>query len=422
MYSPENRQMLQRLPDGLVLKSLHTLEDVERWALFQAEIHGEEVAAMCRALVLHHPATRPSEWLYIEEEATGRIVSALCLIPWRWRYEGVELRAGELAIVGTAAEFRNRGLSRTLTRQHHALLEAGAYDISHIQGIPYFYRQFGYEYALPLEGGSHLELRQVREVGATGYTLRPAGEGDIGVLSGFYQEAVGALAISTERSEAEWGYLLTHSQGTETAVDYYLVMDGEGETAGYVGVQRFGFGEGLNVAEISRLSGEAAGAVLGLLKQMAVERGKPFIRLIPPEQTSLQRVAAAWGAHSAGRYAWQIHIPNPARLLRKIRPVLERRLAGSDWAGWTGSVPINLYREGVRLDFEGGKLVGVEAVAGEQRGGISLPPLLLAQLVLGWQTAEALAGIYPDVSIRPEWKTRVEILFPKLDGFLYSPY
>src|SRR5689334_16180038 len=102
----ENTQTIQPLRDGLTLKSIHTLDDVERWAKFQAQIHGEGVEAMSRALLLYHPATRPEHWLYIEEDAghrdaEQRIVSALCLIPWGWRYDGVFLRAGEVGIVGT---------------------------------------------------------------------------------------------------------------------------------------------------------------------------------------------------------------------------------------------------------------------------------------------------------------------------------
>lgn len=418
----ENKQTIQPLNDGLTLKSVHTLEDVERWAMFQGHIHGEGVAAMSQAMILHHPATRPEQWLYIEEDATRRIVSALCLIPWRWRYEEAELKVGEVGIVATLEEFRNRGLSRALTIQHRALLQAGSYDISHIQGIPYFYRQFGYEYAMPLEGGYRLELRDVHESESNPMVIRPAGEADIPVLIRFYQAAADDLAISAYRSDAEWRYLLTHSLGTEMAVDYFLVIDAAGQPAGYVGVQRFGFGEGLNVNEVSRLNSATAAAVLGFLKGLAVERGKLFIRLMPPGNSTLQKVAAAWGAQNTGRYAWQINIPNVARLLGIIGPVLERRIAQSALAGYTSVVPINLYRETVLLHLEAGNLAQVETVPGKQMAGINVPPLLFAPLVLGWRTAGELAAIYPDFSVWAEWKLLVDVLFPRLESYLYSPY
>lgn len=418
----DNIQTIQPLSDGLTLKSIHTPDDLERWAQFQAHIHGESVAEMCRALLLHHPTTRPEQWWYIEEDSTQRIVSALCLIPWRWRCEEVELKAGELGIVGTLEEFRSRGLSRTLTRQHPAALEAGGYDLSHIQGIPYFYRQFGYEYAMPLEGGWHLELHQVGEAPDTGITLRPATEADIRVLSQHYHDAARGLSISACRGDEEWRYLLTHSLRTEMATDFWLVIDPAGVPTGYVGVQRFGFSEGLNIGEVSDLSSDAAVAVLSFAKGLAIERGKPFIRLVPPEHTSLQQIAAAWGAHNTGRYAWQIHIPSPARLMRTMGPVLERRLAASAFAGMTGPVHLNLYRRGVVLRFAAGKLAGVDEVPGSQSEQINVPPLLLAPLALGWRTAEELAGIYPDFIVRGAATPLVAALFPPLKSFLYSQY
>jgi hypothetical protein len=417
----ENIQTIQPLKDGLTLKSIHTIDDLERWAQFQAQIHGEGVADMSRALLLHHPATRPEHWLYIEEDATQRIVSALCLIPWRWRYDEVTLRAGEVGIVGTLEEFRNRGLSRALTLHHHKLLNEGEYDLSPIQGIPYFYRQFGYEYMLPLEGGWHLELRDAHE-STHGFTIRPATEADIPVLMAMYEDASRDLAISACRGEDEWRFILTYSQRTELAADYFIVQDAAGQPAGYAGVQRFGFGEGLNVCEVSRFSSDAAEALLAFMKALASERGKPFLRLMPPEHTTLQKIAAAWGAKDSGRYAWQINIPNAARLVRSIGPVLEKRIAASPLAGLSGTVHINLYREGVMLRFEAGKLARVDAVPGTQWEPINLPPLLLAPLALGYRSADQLSEIYPDVSIRPERKPLVDVLFPKMDAYIYSQY
>jgi hypothetical protein len=417
----ENTQTIQPLKDGLTLKSIHTIDDLERWALFQAQIHGEGVAEMSRALLLYHPATRPEHWLYIEEVATQRIVSALCLIPWRWRYDDVELRAGEVGIVGTLEEFRNRGLSRALTLHHQKLLHEGEYDLSPIQGIPYFYRQFGYEYTLPLEGGWHLELRDVREV-APGFTIRPATEADIPVLMPMYEDAARDLAVSACRGEDEWRFILTHSRDTELAADYYMLLDVAGQPAGYAGVQRFGFGEGLNVSEVSRLRSDEAIALLGFMKALASERDKPFIRLIPPEKTTLQKIATAWGAKDSGRYAWQINIPNAARLMRSIGSVLERRISNSPFAGLSDAVHINLYREGVVLHFEAGKLARVEAVPGSQWEPISLPPLLFAPLVLGWRSADQLSDIYPDVGIVAERKPLVDVLFPRMESWIYSQY
>src|SRR5690606_28118854 len=122
--------------------------DGERLAAFNAQIHGDSVENMTRNLILRHPASRPKHWLFIDDEA-GRVTSSLCLIPWTWRYGSVTLRSGELGIVGTLPDYRHgkRSLIAVLMERFNELLDECEYDLSHIQGIPYYYRRYGYDYA-----------------------------------------------------------------------------------------------------------------------------------------------------------------------------------------------------------------------------------------------------------------------------------
>ncbi len=128
--------------DGLVMKSIGDMQDVERLAAFNGRMFGEGVNGMTSALIRHHTATRPEHWLYVEDVTSGEIVSALGLIPWTWRYEDVMLKVGEMGIVSTQEAYRNRGIVRALTLQHQEMMREEAFDLGVIQGIPYFYRQF----------------------------------------------------------------------------------------------------------------------------------------------------------------------------------------------------------------------------------------------------------------------------------------
>ena len=53
-------------------------------------------------------------------------------------------------------------------------------------------------------------------------------------------------------------------------------------------------------------------------------------------------------------YAFYIHVPDVAAFLTQIKPALEKRLAGSIAAGYTGELKINFYTSGVRMAFEQG--------------------------------------------------------------------
>jgi predicted N-acetyltransferase YhbS len=335
----------QPLEDGLILHTAATERAVERVAEFNGTIHGPGAAAMTRNLFVHHPNTRGRDLIFVKDERSGQVVSSLCLIPWAWRYEGVEILAGEMGIVGTLEAYRRRGLVRAQVEVFKHRLEGRGCLLSHIQGIPYYYRQFGYEYALPLEGGLRIETRHIPTPPDAPFTFRLATSDDLPRLMRLYDEAAQDLAIHTVRNEAIWRYLLTHTDGTETECENWLIQDADGQIVGYVRLPTHHFGEELAVCEVSRLGFEAALAALNHLKTLAVERDKPGIRLNLPVGCTLMRLARSFDAHDLGTYAWQIHVPDVAALLRVLTPVLEHRVAVSPlFAGLTRDVRLSLYR------------------------------------------------------------------------------
>ena len=411
------------IEDNLVLNSIRDLSDAERLAAFNAHSFGADVGALSRALMFQHPAARPDYWLYIEDLTSGAIVSSLCLIPWTWRYEDVTLHSAEMGIVSTADSYRNRGLIRALVGRFKELVTEDQFDLSHIQGIPYFYRQFGYEYALPLELHWEIELRRLPSLASDAkYTFQRATLEDIPTLLNLYADATRQLDITSVRSAEVWAYLLQHSSGTATEIEVWLIKDESGQTVGYCSVQMQGFGDGLIVSETSCLTPAAADALLSWLKQVALDRAKPYIRLNLPASNHLVLASRSFGASLRDDYAWQIHMPDPARLLRKLSPVLERRLAASLFAGLTETVHINLYRDTLELQFERGTLRSINSIGLSDGGSIRLPPLLLAPLVLGYRSREELRAMYPDVGIWGRSQQLVDVLFPKLNSFIFTIY
>jgi predicted N-acetyltransferase YhbS len=112
--------------------------------------------------------------IFVEDAATGEIISSLLLLPWTLSYGGVSLPVGEMGMVGTLESHRGQGLVRAQTAYFmQRLVERGCL-LSLIQGIPYFYRQFGYEYAMPLEGGLRLSGRELPAPPEAAFTFRPA--------------------------------------------------------------------------------------------------------------------------------------------------------------------------------------------------------------------------------------------------------
>ncbi|MEI7768767.1 MAG: GNAT family N-acetyltransferase [Chloroflexales bacterium] len=415
----------QPLGDGLTLRSLRDDADADRLAAFHGEIHGPSLVPMSLALLRGHPsASQPEHWLYVED-AAQRIVAGLCLIPWTLRYAGVTLRAGEMAIVGTAEGFRGRGLIRALNTRFAALLSAGGYDLSHIQGIPYFYRQFGYEYAMPLEAWCRVELYGLPAAAdaAPAYVFRRATDADLPDLMRLYDAAAAPLAVSTVRDAATWRFLLGPGLMIETAGEPWLIYAPGGDLAGYLRVMPAGFGDGLICGESSLLSAAAAEAALRWLLDLACNRGKPYLRLNLPSGHILNELAVRHGASTWRAYAWQVRLPDPPALLRKLAPALEARLAGGPFAGLSRDLRIGLYRSAITLRFRGGRLAAVEPVAPGGPSDLRLPPPLLAPLLFGWRSLDELGHAYPDVIAGGVERLLVETLFPPSPAaFLYSVY
>jgi len=412
----------QPLGNGLTMRTAADERDVERVAEFNGVIHGTGLVAMTRNLFNHHPNTRGRDLVFVEDERSGQIVSSLCLIPWTWCYEDVEIPAGEMGIVGTLEAYRRRGLVRAQVDYFKRRLREGGYLLSHIQGIPYYYRQFGYEYALPLEGGLRLEKRDVPDPPDTSFTFRLATLDDLPALMRLYDEAARDIAIHTVRSEAIWQYLLARTDGTEMECENWLIQGADGQIAGYMRLPKHHFGNELVVNEVSRLGFDAALAALHHLKTLAEAGTKPGIRLDLPANCTLMRLARSLGAHDLGRYAWQVHVPDVAALLRALSPVLERRVAGSPFAGLTRDLRLCLYRETIVLRFVTGRLMEVANLGFTSNEAINFPPLAFIPLLLGYRTAEELRSAYPDVDVAPACRLLVDTLFPKVVSCIYTTY
>ena len=423
MLDPTETPYRQPLQDGLVLRTAARERDVERVAAFIGTIHGPGVASMTRNLFIHHPHTRGGDLIFVEDGRSGQVVSSLCLIPWTWRYEGVEIPAGEMGIVGTLEGYRHRGLIRAQVDVFKRQLRERGCLLSQIQGIPYFYRQFGYEYALPLEGGLRLEFRDVPTPPDEPFSFRAATRDDLPTLARLYDEAAGDLAIHAARDQATWRYLLAHTGGTDMERDTWIVQGADGQIAGYMCVPKHHFGEELVVSEVSHLGFDAALAALDHLKKLAVERDKPGVRLNLPAGCTLMQLARSLGAHDLGTYAWQIHVPDFAPLLRALAPVFERRITESPFARLTRDVRLSLYCEALVLRFVEGRLTEVISEGTtDDEAILRLPPLQFIPLVLGYRTVEELRAAYPDMRVTPTGRLLVDTLFPKASSFIYTIY
>jgi len=420
------------LGDGLLLKAVRNVQDAQRLAAFNAFVHQDTAVGVWTHWCLggRHPTVTFPDFLFVEDTNKGEIVSTLGLMTQTWTYDGIPLPVGQVELVGTHPDYRGRGLIRAQMEVTERMLRARGCLLSCIEGIPYFYRQFGYEYAIPLGSCANLSLDRVPTL-AKGQEepvaiQRMNVDTDLRRVLALYDAHAAELCIVSVRDEALWRYQESAPPGIPEPPETYVVEDDEG-VIGYFQVRKNMWGPLLEFMEASvRPGGQVWGsqeswmAALRFAKGLATQRNYHKLCFALPKTHPLVTVVRYLGAEFERQYAWQIRIMDHAALIRRIAPALERRLAQSLLARFSGNLAINTMPRLIRLHFSQGRLIAVTEEGGQQEPwGMRMPPLLLTQLLMGYRSYQEIMECHLDASVRPAARQLVDVLFPKTDSFIY---
>jgi predicted N-acetyltransferase YhbS len=413
-------RLSQELPNGLLLRNVRDEADKEQFAALSATHNNPREGATCAVLLNHHPQMTPEDFWLVEDRSTNQVVSTICLIPWTCRLAGVDLRLAQLEMVLTHPDYRRQWLVRAQINQFLQDLRARDYDLGIVWGIPYYYRQYGFGYAIDGSVAESLPVWRVPDrpsADAPDARLRPATCSDIPQLLTLYAHSVPGLDIYLTRSSAYWEYLILAAKHP-----IQMLESASGEVLGYASLS---CSPGrVTIQEAGLLSAEAALAFLWLCKG----RVRQEIVLAWPQTTHLVQMARSLGSHTIRGGQWLLHVPDFAHFFRRMAPVLENRLAGSAWHAATTQLTINLFREAFRLRFENGKLAGVEALGfvdasmGADGGHLCIPPEAFVRLVCGYRSLDQLFDAWPDITLKPEARLLVEVLFPRMESYIHTPY
>lgn len=211
----DKKSYLNDLGDGLLLRRA-TPDDGEILSKFNTHIHqredtnepDEQVGVWTRDLIERpHPTFRSDDFTIVEDTSTGAIVASMNLISQTWSYAGIKFKVGRPELVGTAPDFRGRGLIRAQFETIHKWSAQRGEIVQAISGIPYYYRLFGYEMAMEMGGGRvgykplipKLEAEE-REP----YHFRSAEEPDLPFLEKLEAQANQRYLVSCIRDELMW--------------------------------------------------------------------------------------------------------------------------------------------------------------------------------------------------------------------------
>ena len=226
----------------------------------------------------------------------------------------LELAAGQVEFVATASEYEGRGLVRALMAWAHERSAAQGHDLQVMIGIPYFYRLFGYEYAVDIPPAC-----RVRELPAAtdDVVVRRAVAPDVSGLDRLQDTAQSTVDVAMPRSTAEWRWLL----GADSSTTWVAERNGSMVAT----CRASGDDDGVLLTEVAAVDRPAADALLAHVGAVAVA-ARPFVAelladLLEPSDGIAEQ--------------YYVRLPDPAAALERWRPVFSARLrtAGLDRNG-----------------------------------------------------------------------------------------
>jgi hypothetical protein len=421
------------LPDGFEFGFVKTDEEVEELLNFHAIVHPEDDREELRRQIERLPGFGREMNYYIRDLDTGKMVTALNSIPFVWNYEDIPLNNLELGWVGTLKEYRRKGLNKLLYTHFDNLLLSGNYDISTIQGIPYYYRQFGYDFIIPLDRTVWTRTNQIQpfdEKNPPEYMkleVRLAEKKDIPSMMELLDELNQKLLIYASRSPELWEIQETMKTQFDNEFQSYVVVDGPKIVGYFRRVKKISKDSSPNkstmtVIESSIPTFNGVLRVFQFLYAEALQDDIPLIGSQGPSFNTLSKVMENLGGSGKPRWKYQVRIPNMTSFLQKISPVLERRLEGTMFEGLTYDVTMNTFQNCYKLKFVNGKIIDVTDLGPQQvneNQAFSAPPNDLARLVLGAYSIKEIEQNNIDFIVRGEVRLIAETLFPKKESSVY---
>jgi len=420
MVNMMTEKFLRDLGDGLILRR-SIPADAEALADFCGRIHSDDgidkpdshVAAWTRDLVaLPHPTFHADDFTVVAEAATGRIVSTLNMIPQTWMYEGIPFNVGRPELVGTLPEYRNRGLVRIQFEEIHKWSAERGDLVQAITGIPFYYRLFGYEMSMDLGGrrfGYEPNVPKLKEGEAEPYPIRRAAEADLPFVAQIYEQASTRYEVVCQRAPEIWKYELDgQSELNANRNQIMIIEDAQGKPVGYFQHPTFLGATGVSAVAYELQKGVSWLEVTPSVARYLWQRGQEYAKRDGKECAMFGFMLGlshpAYEALSDSLpsvrepYAWYIRVPDLPAFIRHIKPVLEKRLAESIAAGYSGTLSLSFYRDGLKMTFENGLLTNVESWKPklEDKENAAFPGLTFLQMVFGYRSFDELHYAFAD--------------------------
>ncbi|MGQ4912527.1 MAG: GNAT family N-acetyltransferase [Candidatus Thorarchaeota archaeon] len=407
------------LDDGMVLRNA-CADDIPAIIAHVRAVHGEEVVDGIRAMYESHPRMSWDDTFVIANPDDGTIISSLVLLSGTWLLDGVEVETAQMEVVGTLEEYRHRGYSRILNEAFERRVAEIGPVIQVIAGIPYFYRNFGYEYASPL-GGTY-------PVASTLIPRLPEGENESVAIEEVTQQSIKdflefrSVHLPTgtwlkDIREEDLQYYSFDCNKTDTEGWFFHLVREKKRLVGVFVLSRWA--KNVDIICLHLKNHVHLDSVLRFASARAREWNNQTVRVAPPNQPVVHEyLRSIASVDMQQRYAWYVKIPSIQRFIETLSPVLSQRLRNSEYNKHETTLKMTDYKRGFSIRFSDGRFEGVSSMNERDLGKYDLaaPTGPLTRLLMGYETLDELKSHEPDVLCKAISVPLVRTLFPKVNA------
>ncbi len=388
------------------------------YKLMDAAFGDEDVRGITKRFVEYHPEMKNEHFFMLKKGQ--QVVAGLLLLPQTWEIDGVKVKVAEMGCVGTDPAYRRKRLQWILNDKFDDYARENGFDLCVLAGIPYFYRQFGYQYAVGLDYSAIIDAETIPEYDSN-IEVRSTQSADIPELDGIFRKTQENYFVKSLRSKGIWE--MQHKTGTYGGdlfqgmsiiekgklIGYYRYVEDKEKSTLYI--RELGFNEKGSVEKIGTL-----------MKKHAVEKGLMKVKTAIAHLDPLSEYLKNLGAKTNTPYAWQIKPLDLCRLMQKMKPAFERRLVESQFKGLTKTLAFNFFKFAVRMEIEDGTIKNIEKYYGEESRTLGFNPYAYIQLIMGYKDWRELANAYSDFWVRDGLDDLMDVMFPKGSGYIHYTY
>ncbi|NHJ22474.1 MAG: GNAT family N-acetyltransferase [Candidatus Lokiarchaeota archaeon] len=400
--------------DSMILRVANDeIGNFQRFISFNLVIHQvESLRRYVNRLYMEHPRKSKIYWIYIEKIDTNELVSMITLMPLEWNFNGVNIPLCEMGLVGTLPEYRHRGLIGIMNEIYEILMRQEGYLLSVIRGIPYYYRKFGYEFALNLDEHIILNKDLIPSKEINNIYFQKATKQDLSFIKSIYNKEQENFYISNGFNPDCFIYKCMNDDFDNNFLNTFILKRNK-ESISY-----FSLGMSFDYAAYSLIVPELDDDYIIKILQFVrdLDKDKDQIVFNVNSETQFGQFLSSIGGEKDLGYGWQIKILDLKEFLLAIKPILEQRIESSSFKGLSQDFVISDYRYSYFLRFKSGKIEGIESKQGyplPESCDVKIPSSNLIKLLLSDKTFNEIKHIVKDSMLKPMSEELLEILFPK---------